>query len=108
VGIAGCMFFVPAADNREWQYAVQNIDYLGGILLLVASTLLVFALQQGGSTAFSWSSAAIVSSLVISSICWISFAVWTWTAAKGAFVAINIRSIIPLNVFSRPIGPAAG
>jgi hypothetical protein len=54
---------------------LQRVDLLGAFLILVASVLLVFALEEGGSR-YRWDSAAIIASLVISTIAWISFIAW--------------------------------
>ena len=56
--------------------AFKKIDFLGGIALLCSSGLLVFAVQQAGSQTFSWNSAAIVSTLAISTLSWIVFVAW--------------------------------
>ncbi|RFN45608.1 hypothetical protein FIE12Z_10162 [Fusarium flagelliforme] len=52
-----------------------RIDYLGIVLLLAASVLLVFALEEGG-TRYSWNSAVIISTLIIAIVCFIAFGFW--------------------------------
>ncbi|KAF4968689.1 hypothetical protein FSARC_3975 [Fusarium sarcochroum] len=52
-----------------------RIDVLGIILLLGASVLLVFALEQGGIR-YPWRSAAIIASLTLSVLCFIAFGFW--------------------------------
>lgn len=54
---------------------LARVDLPGAFLLLVASVLLVFALEEGGSR-YPWDSAAVIASLVLSGIAWIAFVVW--------------------------------
>ena len=88
----------------SWQ-SLRQVDWLGAILLLAASTLLVFAFQEGGSTAYAWNSATIVSTLTISGICWVAF--FSWIAWLSFGNGGQLRSIFPLHIaLTRPIGPA--
>ncbi|VZI03292.1 unnamed protein product [Fusarium fujikuroi] len=52
-----------------------RIDVLGIILLLAASVLLVFALEEGG-TRYSWSNAIVIATLVLAVVLFIAFGVW--------------------------------
>jgi MFS family permease len=55
--------------------ALSRIDIGGTILLLSASVLLVFALEEAGSR-YSWSSPTITITMTLAIICGISFVVW--------------------------------
>ena len=85
--------------------SIQQVDWVGAILLLVASILLVFALQEGGSTAYSWNSATIISTLTISGGCWIGFFAWiSWLSFGNV---LQLRAIFPFTIaLTRPVGPA--
>jgi predicted membrane channel-forming protein YqfA (hemolysin III family) len=86
---------------------MRTIDYLGGFLLLTASTLLVFALQEAGSVAFAWDSAAIIVALTIAGVSWIGFFARLWWLESFQKSTSPIRPIVPLRVlFNRPTGPA--
>lgn len=86
--------------------SLQKVDFVGALLLLAASTLLVFALQEAGSTMYAWSSSAIISTLVLSSVCWIAFFAWIAWLSLGNGIS-SMRAILPLHiVLSRPTGPA--
>ena len=87
-----------------WQ-SIQQVDWVGAILLLAASILLVFALQEGGSTAYSWNSATIISTLTISGVCWIGFFAWiSWLSFGNV---LRLRAIFPFTIaLTRPVGPA--
>ncbi|SPJ85735.1 related to multidrug transporter [Fusarium torulosum] len=52
-----------------------RIDVLGILLLLAASVLLVFALEEGG-TRYPWSSAVVISSLVLAVALFVAFGFW--------------------------------
>ena len=85
--------------------SIQQVDWVGAILLLAASILLVFALQEGGSTAYSWNSATIISTLTISGVCWIGFFAWiSWLSFGNV---LRLRAIFPFTIaLTRPVGPA--
>jgi hypothetical protein len=52
--------------------AFQRLDLFGAALMLVASILLVYALEEAG-TRFSWDSAAIVCPLIVGILSWLLF-----------------------------------
>ena len=54
---------------------IQKIDFIGASLLLAASVLLVSALEEGG-TEYSWTSAVVLSLLLISLALWFLFFWW--------------------------------
>lgn len=109
-GIAVMLFCWPRKDKMytkpkiSWQ-SLRQVDWLGAVLLLAASTLLVFALQEAGSRAFTWSSATIVSTLTISGACWIGFFAWiSWLSFSRVRYP---RAIFPFTIaLTRPVGPA--
>ena len=111
MGITVMLFCWPRKEkiskkaNISWQ-SLGQVDWLGAILLLTASTLLVFTLQQSGSAAVSWNSAVTIATLTISGVCWIGFPVWIyWLSFKNNIH--SLRAIFPFNIaLSRPIGPA--
>jgi len=73
------------------------------LLLLIASTLLVFALQEGGRAEYRWKSGPIIASLTISGLSWVALFAWIYYVEYGT----DRKAIIPARlVFSRPTGPA--
>jgi Na+/melibiose symporter-like transporter len=60
---------------------LKKIDFVGAILLLAASFLLVTGLLEA-STEFHWSSAVIITLIVLSAILWVSFILWEWLLGK--------------------------
>jgi MFS family permease len=63
-------------DNAARQWA--EFDVLGAFLLLAASVLVVFGLQEGGTGTYSWSSSVVVATIVVGVICWILLIVWEY------------------------------
>lgn len=57
--------------NKEW----KRVDFFGAFVSLVASILLVFALQQGG-VIYAWSSATIVAIFIVSAALWAICVAW--------------------------------
>lgn len=87
-------------DERRNRYgaitAVSKIDFLGNLLLAVASILVVFALQEAGSFVWSWSSPVIVGALVTSGACWILLGFWEYHLLHGS--SQQIQPIFPMRL----------
>lgn len=82
------------------------MDVPGALFLLVASVLLVFAIQEAGALRYKWNSAAVIASLVFSGIFWCAFFAWTFWL-EFAERNVYIKPILPLKAaLTRPTGPA--
>jgi MFS family permease len=83
-----------------------HVDVLGALLLLLASTLLVFALQEAGARRYNWDSPMIIATLVVSGTCWCTFIVWIfWLDSDKS--RVQIKPIFPISVsLNRPTGPS--
>jgi hypothetical protein len=46
--------------------------------------LLIFALQEGGAQAYSWSSTVIVATLAVSGAAFLALCIWIWYLSAGA------------------------
>jgi len=88
------VFFLPSDFSKanmnvlrrlRSRFTVQSfarVDVLGCLLMLGASILIVFALEEAGGR-YAWSSAAIVASLIVAGIGWIAFVGWEmWIERK--------------------------
>lgn len=111
IGVLGLLLFWPRPKGsgtaaKVSLQSLRNVDFLGAILLLAASTLLVFALQEAGGAAYAWNSAVIISTLVLSSFCWVAFLGWiSWLSLSAR--TFPMRAIFPVNIaLTRPTGPA--
>ncbi len=62
--------------------SLSRLDTLGVVLLLAASILLVFALEEAGQR-YPWKSAVIISTITLAGICWISFIGWEYLLDKS-------------------------
>ncbi|KAK3321991.1 putative efflux pump antibiotic resistance protein [Apodospora peruviana] len=60
---------------NSWRTNLSRLDFVGAILLLAGSLLLVSALQQTALD-LAWSSAAVIVLLVLSGLSWVSFFLW--------------------------------
>ena len=87
-------------DERRLRYgamaAVSKIDFLGNLLLAVASILLVFAMQEAGSFVWSWSSPVIICSLVTAGACWVLLGVWEYYLLHSP--SQRIQPIFPMRL----------
>lgn len=88
----------------SWK-AFTSIDFIGGITLLCSSGLLVFAIQQAGSQTFAWGSPEIVTTLVISGLCWIIFIIWQIILETEVYY--GIEPIFPISLMQRRVYSAA-
>ncbi|KAF5671689.1 major facilitator superfamily transporter [Fusarium heterosporum] len=69
--------FNPLAFRKKY----KRVDFLGMVLSLAASILIIFALEQGG-VAYPWESGTIISTFVLSAILWVSFIAWERLLSK--------------------------
>ena len=56
--------------------AILSVDVLGCMLLLAASILLIFALQEAGAFIYAWDSSIIIACLCVSGIAFVAFVIW--------------------------------
>lgn len=76
--------------------AFRSIDILGCLLLLSASVLFVFALQQAGSFTYAWDSGAIITCLVLAATTLLAFIGWQlWLASRPDLI---IKPVFPMHV----------
>jgi hypothetical protein len=77
--------------------AVAKIDFLGNLLLAVASILLVFAMQEAGSFVWSWSSPVIIGCLATAGTCWVLLCIWEYYLFRGSSHQ-RIQPIFPMSL----------
>lgn len=81
--------------------ALKSVDFLGAVLLMGATIVLCFALQQAARFAYAWNSAAIIVSFVISGLCWIAFI--SWSLLLGNRNKFGILPIFPTYLVGRRV-----
>jgi EmrB/QacA subfamily drug resistance transporter len=69
------------------------LDFLGAILLMAATTVLMLALNWGG-TRYAWDSGAVIGLLAGSAVLWVLFGLRLGSAAEP---------LIPLSLFANPV-----
>ncbi|KLU91656.1 hypothetical protein MAPG_10174 [Magnaporthiopsis poae ATCC 64411] len=78
--------------------SLARLDLVGAFLLLAFSILIVFGFEEGGRR-FSWRSAAIITSITLGSLLFLSFVVWEKFVGVGQG---SIREpIFPLRLMKR-------
>ncbi|KAK0655840.1 major facilitator superfamily domain-containing protein [Cercophora newfieldiana] len=98
VAIAGIYTLWPEERRNRYdtRTGLAKIDFLGNLLLVIASILLIFSIQEGASFVWRWSSPIIVWSLVISGVCWFLLCIWETYLFYGS--SRKIEPIFPLRL----------
>lgn len=93
-----CIYWPDTRRNRPtWTQALAKIDFVGNALLVAASVMLIFAMQQGGSLVMSWTSATIVATLTFSALCWVALFIWE-ALLSTRFRRLRFEPIFPLRL----------
>jgi MFS family permease len=88
------LFFLPLKHNSgEYVEKMKKIDY-GGVVLNIASTLLVLVPLSGGGVTYAWSSAFFIAATVTGVILAVLFVLYEWK-----LVALPI---MPLRLYRAP------
>ena len=81
-----------------------SIDIAGSLLLLGASVLLIFAMQEAGTHVWAWDSAIIIVCLAMVPVCFLSFIAWQlWLTAHPNF-PVKLTFPVKIIVTQRVIG----
>lgn len=78
---------------RRW----REFDCPGAFLLLAASVLVVFGLQQGGTGAYTWSSGVVVGTIGVGFACWIFLLGWEYYVYRCG-LRDRVASIFPFEL----------
>ncbi|MCJ1381112.1 hypothetical protein MMC17_004221 [Xylographa soralifera] len=81
-----------------------HVDFVGALLLVVSSVLLIVALEEAGAAKESWSAPVIISTLSISGVCFLCLIVWILVLNAGK---IPITPILPVRLLTHRIMAAA-
>ena len=68
----------PADKSKKsfTKKAILSVDVLGSLLLLAASVLLIFALEEAGAFVYAWDSSIIIACLCVSGFTLVAFVLW--------------------------------
>ncbi|KAF2158515.1 hypothetical protein M409DRAFT_71606 [Zasmidium cellare ATCC 36951] len=86
-------------DNWRWVFYLNLPAGVVALLIIIASILLLAALQEG-NVRFPWESAAIISFFVISGLLWIAFLLWERFASRPSS---RLQPMFPWHFFSNRI-----
>ncbi|EXJ96517.1 hypothetical protein A1O1_01643 [Capronia coronata CBS 617.96] len=87
-------FFLPLKHQKGGHVEkIKKIDY-GGVILNIASTLLVLVPLSGGGVTYSWKSAFLISTLTIGVLLGVLFVLYEWKLAT--------LPIMPLRLYKAP------
>jgi len=73
-----------------------DFDYIGSLLLLSASVLVVLGLQEGGSGAYAWNGAVVLGTLIVGCACWILVFGYEYYLYK---TKSSIAAILPMQLW---------
>ncbi|KAK3691698.1 hypothetical protein LTR37_018491 [Vermiconidia calcicola] len=108
-GLALTAFYIAWPEDKSQKSftrkAFKSIDFAGATLLLCASVLLIFALEEAGTFVHAWDSGTIIACLVMAAITFLGFLAWQqWLAAHPDW---PVQVIFPIKVIrQRVIGGA--
>ena len=87
-------------DKKE---RLAQIDYVGALLVLVASVLFIYGLEAG-SLSFTWTTPAIVATLTTGAVLMIVFGVWEYAVSSHSEAKkIIMRPIFPFTLISHRV-----
>ncbi|RYP60817.1 hypothetical protein DL770_009922 [Monosporascus sp. CRB-9-2] len=81
--------------------AIRKVDLMGNVLIICATTLMVFALQEAGAFAYTWNSPVIVLTLSIAGLSWVMFI--TWEVFLGIKRNTKVEPILPLRLITHRV-----
>jgi len=93
----------PGLKNYSVMKALSShVDFIGALLLLMGTAILVFAMDQAGAAQYTWSSPTIIATFSASGICFLSFFGWI-ILLHSMGGKIPISPIIPVRVLTHRI-----
>lgn len=109
-GVVACAAFVfsfPSVDVfKPVRRPFWHFDGLGAFLLLAASVMTVFGLQEAGSGAYAWNSATVLGTLIAGVISWVLLFVWEFWAGQSARFC-HLAFIFPIKLLTNRVMAAA-
>ncbi|KAK3300902.1 major facilitator superfamily domain-containing protein [Chaetomium fimeti] len=94
------LFFVWPKNFRTFKtMPFSHLDFLGALLLLMATVLLVFIINQATVREYEWSSPQTIAVLILSVLAWLILAWWQWYLSRKPNLG-HIRAQIPWRILS--------
>jgi hypothetical protein len=95
-------WFRHGKETALTRVPLSRMDYVGSLLLLSASVLLIVGIQEAGSTVYQWSSPPIIATLTVAGFCWIALFVWQYFLPSLP-VKPAIVPIFPLRLLTKRV-----
>lgn len=84
---------------------VRRIDFVGNWSIIAATTLVVFALEQAGSSGLAWDNPSVVIPLTVAVLHWVLFI--CWEVYLGLQDTLKIEPLFPLRLITQRVYVAA-
>lgn len=88
---------LPNTGHRSW----TNLDYIGSILLIAGSVLVVFPFQNAGSTPDQWSKTIFIAPLAIGAASWLGLFIWSLFVERSREDTID--AALPMRLMRNPV-----
>ncbi|KAJ7082899.1 MFS drug transporter [Mycena belliarum] len=92
--VAVYLFMPLKTVDGDWKKKLQRVDFVGSLLVLIASTLVVLSLTWS-SGSYKWQNPHVVAPLVVGCVITIAFVLWEWR--------VPAFPIIPMYIFRQRI-----
>jgi hypothetical protein len=90
------------AYDNEPRLSFSHFDYVGALLLLAASLLVVFGLRTTGTGSYGWNSAGVIASLSIGCACWELLLSWEYLLTRVKWGS-RVASVFPYNLWTNRV-----
>ncbi len=78
---------------------LAHVDYVGTVLTMAGTVLLVFIINQIAVRAYAWNSAQTITVLVLSGVCWVALFPWQRHLDRSASLQ-HIKSPFPYRIMT--------
>ncbi len=85
--------------------AFQSIDLFGIFLILAACSMHIWGFESAGAMDYEWKSPAIISVLVLSVSCWITFVIWELFLESRT--QSKVKAVFPFRIVRRRVMASA-
>ncbi|KAL1962023.1 hypothetical protein VTN77DRAFT_667 [Rasamsonia byssochlamydoides] len=85
-----CFFFMPLRKvDGDWRVKLKAIDFVGCLLALGGTSVLLLGLTWGGGE-YTWDSTHVIATLVVGCVVSAGFVLWQWKGTSSPVVPLRI------------------